>query len=275
MKKTHRLAPDYDLEYKEKKEDLGFWADLVKKLKVTSVTELGVGTGRVLFPLVESCFFQLKKAVGIEVDESLLSQAREKLRGEYPSIKSKIKLHQADMRSFELKEKFDFIFIPFNTFSLVYDLEERLTVLRQVKKHLTTQGYFAFEVYAPNLLKLWEKSQKRIVSRKEFLNKVRGVKLVRIRTARYYPASQIIENRYDYKKYRLEDNKLIEKYSTKFRLYKTFPNELRLMLKMSGLSLIHFWGNYQGNKFNDDSSKMIVVAKNNRNPKGLGTKFSS
>jgi ubiquinone/menaquinone biosynthesis C-methylase UbiE len=83
VKKTSRLAPDYELEYKEKKDDLFFWVKLVQEFGACSVLELGVGTGRVLFPLVESLGGQVEKAVGVEVDKALLSQARKKLKGQY------------------------------------------------------------------------------------------------------------------------------------------------------------------------------------------------
>lgn len=260
MEKTHRLAPDYELEYQEKKEDLDFWIKLVKDLKVESILELGLGTGRVLFLLVQALGQQVKKAVGLEVDADLLTQAKKKLHREYPGIKGKIRLIKADMRSFKLKDKFDFIFIPFNTFCLIYELEDRLSVLKQVRKHLKLGGYFAFEVYAPKLELLSELAKKGKTTKKEFLDKAKGVKLVRVRKSRYYSASQIIDTEYRYRKYD-SAGALIDKYATKFKLYKFFPSELRLLLERSGFSIKHFWGDYQRNKFSDDSRRMIIVAK--------------
>ena len=264
MKQTSRLAPDYELEYKGKKDDLSFWIKLVRDLGAHSVLELGVGTGRVLFPLVDSLREQVKKAVGIEIDKVLLSQAREKLKRRYQKINSKVRLVRADMRSFEVKDRFDFIFIPFNTFSLIYELRDHLAVLRAVKKHLKQKGHFALEVYAPNLSRLTRKFQRKVISRKEFLDKAQGIKLVRMRTARYYPASQVINNRYDFKKYRLKDKRLIERYSTTFKLYKFFPTELRFLLESKGFLIEHFWGDYERNEFGNDSKKMIVIAKKSR-----------
>jgi SAM-dependent methyltransferase len=172
-----------------------------------------------------------------------------------------VRLVEEDMRLLDLKERFDFIFIPFNTFSLIYELQDRLAVLRVIKKHLKRKGYFVFEIYAPNLSNLAKKSRRKVVTRKEFWDKAQGIKLVRTRTARYHPASQVINNRYDFKKYQLKDEKLIEKYSTTFKLYKFFPSELRLLLESNGFLIKHFWGDYQRNEFGNDSKKMIVVAK--------------
>lgn len=261
MKKTYRFAPDYELEYKERTLDLDFWIKLVKELKVKSVLELGVGTGRVFFPLVDKLYSQLEQAVGIDADSLILSQAKKKLSSEFSRLKDKVELKKADMRDFRLKEKFDFIFIPYNTFSMIDELDDRLKVLKAVREHLAVSGYLGFEVYAPNLLFLWKRSLKDIVTKKEFWDKKEGIRLVRIRTKRYHPARQVIDNRFNYQRYRLKDNKLIDEYSTDFKLYKFFPIEMRLLLRIAGFSIVHFWGNYQRSDFNDDSTKMIVVAK--------------
>lgn len=260
MKRTHRLAPDYKLEYQGKRGDLDFWIKLVKDFKANSILELGVGIGRVLFPLVKALDRQVKKAVGLDIDNNLLVQAQSKLKREYPKIEAKIDLVRADMRSFELKDKFDFIFISFNTFSLIYKLEDRLAVLKRIKKHLKPAGYFAFEVYAADLEKLTQKLKQRR-TQKEFIDKQKGIRLARIRIAKYHPASQIIDNKYIFKKYKVGTGKLIDEYSTTFKLYKFFPTELGLMLKMAGFSMIHFWGDYSRSEFTDDSGKMIIVAK--------------
>lgn len=260
MRRTHRRAPDYELEYKNKKEDLDFWIKLVKDLKVKSILELGVGTGRVLFPLVKALNQQVKKAVGLEVDANLLAQTKKKLHRDYSEIEDKIELIKADMRSFVLKDRFDFIFIPFNTFSLIYKLEDHLVVLEVVKKHLKPRGYFAFEVYAPKLELLSRLAKKERVTKKEFLDEAEGVRLIRVRKSRYYPASQVIDTEYRYRKYDSNDT-LIDKYDTKFKLYKFFPTELSLLLKNAGFLIEYFWGDFQRNEFGDDSRRMIVVVK--------------
>jgi len=263
MKQTSRLAPDYELEYKGKKDDLPFWIELVRDLEAHSILELGIGTGRVLFPLVKALGQQVKKTAGLEVDVHLLAQAKKKLHHEYPDIEDKVRLIRADMRSFKLKDKFDFIFIPFNTFSLIYELEDRLSLLKTVKKHLKLSGCFTFEVYAPKLELLSRLAKKERVTKKEFLDEAEGIRLVRARKARYYPASQIIDTEYGYKKYN-STGVLIKRYVTKFKLYKFFPTELRLLLENAGFSIKHFWGDYARTKFTDDSRRMIIVAKKKR-----------
>lgn len=260
MKKTYRLAPDYELEYSQKRQDLFFWVGLAHDLGACSILELGVGTGRVLFPVARGLGEKLKKAVGLDADVNLLKTARRKLHKDYHKIESRVELIQGDMRSFKLKDKFDFIFIPFNSLSMIYKPEDQLAVLKNVRTHLRKGGFLCFEVYAPKLDMLARLASEERITQKEFQDKKEKVRLVRERRSKYNPKTQVIDTQYHYRKYDASGS-LIDEYQTSFKLYKFFPAQLRLLLKKAGFTIKHLWGDYEKNDFDSSSKKIIIVAR--------------
>lgn len=263
MKFTWRRQSDYELEYGRKKNDILFWAGLIKELKVKSILELGVGNGRVFFPLLKFLGTQLEKAAGLDVDEELLAEARRKLGSHPRQLKPKIWLIKQDMRFFNLGQKFDFIFIPFSSFALIFSPADQKKVLTAVSRHLQPRGYFALEVFAPDLPALAKKTGKWVVEKKEVVDGKKGLRLVRARRSTYHPATQISQTKDHYQRLQLNSDRLLEEYLTSFKVYKFFPRELRLLLENQGFKIKHFWGDYQRHQFADDSQKMIVVARKN------------
>ena len=111
---------------------------------------------------------------------------------------------------------------------------------------------------------MFQLAKKEKVTKKEFRDEAKGVKLIRTRKSRYSPANQVIDTEYQYQKYD-SGGVLIDKYITKFKLYKFFPTELRLLIENNGFSIEHFWGDYERNEFGDDSERMVILAKKRSN----------
>jgi ubiquinone/menaquinone biosynthesis C-methylase UbiE len=76
------------------------------------VLELTTGTGRVLSPIAKAGF----DIVGVDISEEMLALAGAKGEQEDAAIRKRVKLHQADMTSFELKQFFPLAIIPFRAF---------------------------------------------------------------------------------------------------------------------------------------------------------------
>ena len=75
------------------------------------ILELGCGTGRILIPLAQAGF----QAVGMELYSSMLKVAREKIAQLDEPVRKRIKLIQADMSDFSLKQRFNMAYISANT----------------------------------------------------------------------------------------------------------------------------------------------------------------
>ncbi len=75
------------------------------------ILELGCGTGRILIPLAQAGFH----VAGIELYSSMLKIAGEKIAELDESVRKRIKLIQADMSDFSLKQRFNMVYISTNT----------------------------------------------------------------------------------------------------------------------------------------------------------------
>ena len=79
--------------------------DIPMYLKGTSphlgVLECGMGTGRITMPLAQSG----RPVVGVDNSDAMLEELKSKL-GDDPSVRTKIKIVKADLRSFNLDESF-------------------------------------------------------------------------------------------------------------------------------------------------------------------------
>lgn len=125
-------------------EDIPYWLELASRT-FGAILELGCGTGRVLLPLARAghtCW-------GLDNDPAMLEFCAHQID---PQLRARIHLVQADMRTFQLPEKFSLILLPCNTLSTLAELDlERL--LKNVFKHLAPGGCFTCSLANPELLR--------------------------------------------------------------------------------------------------------------------------
>jgi SAM-dependent methyltransferase len=123
-------------------EDIPMWLALAKQ-NPGPILELGCGTGRVTLPLMEVADY----VCGIDYDFQMLSFLRKQLNSKFNSNRV---CFQADITCFHLKKLFSLILLPCNTYSGLTK-DERLSVLRQVNKHLKPGGVFVVSMPNPDL----------------------------------------------------------------------------------------------------------------------------
>ncbi|GMU54997.1 MAG: hypothetical protein AMXMBFR33_41430 [Candidatus Xenobia bacterium] len=112
------------------------------------VVELGFGSGRVGLELAR-CGHEV---IGVDRSEAMLEQARERLKGERPETRERVRLVQASMTDFELDFKSHLIYVPFSAFLHLRTQAEQRACLRQVRKHL--KGFFAGSFFRPDPARL-------------------------------------------------------------------------------------------------------------------------
>gem|GEM_PF-4388172 len=67
------------------------------------------------------------------------------------------------MRTFDLPETYDIIFIPFNSIHHLYNNQDFFNTLLSVKKHLKKDGYFIFDCFNPNIHYIVQAEQQELV----------------------------------------------------------------------------------------------------------------
>jgi len=129
--------------------DVEFFADEARR-SGGPVLEIGCGTGRILIPTARAGI----EIVGLDNSPRMLKYCRENLAGESPETRSRIRLVQGNMLSFDLSGKFPLVTMPFRPFQHLLTVGEQLECLRRVHLHIEEGGRFILDLFNPWLEKL-------------------------------------------------------------------------------------------------------------------------
>ena len=225
--------------------DLKFYKKWLPKKKEARILELCCGTGRLTLPIAKDGY----KISGVDITSSMLDQANAKAL----EAGLTIDFIKADIRTLDLPEKYDLIFIPFNSIHHLYQNDDLFQVFNVVKSHLKENGLFLLDCYNPNIQYIieGEKEQKEIA---EYITKD-GRKILIKQKMHYENKTQINRIEWHY----FINNKFDSIQNLDMRLY--FPQELNSYLEHNGFKIIHKFGNFKEEEFNNSSEKQIFVCK--------------
>ncbi|KKB58640.1 class I SAM-dependent methyltransferase [Parabacteroides gordonii] len=225
--------------------DLQFYKKWLPKNKEAKILELCCGTGRLTVPIAKAGY----NICGVDYTSSMLEQAKVKAS----EAGLEINFIEADIRSLNLQEKFDFIFIPFNSIHHLYKNEDLFKAFNGVKNYLKEEGLFLLDCFNPNIQYIveGEKEQKKIA---EYTTKDGRAVLIK-QTMRYESATQI--NRIEWHYFINGEFHSIQ--NLDMRLF--FPQELDSYLEGAGFEIIHKFGSFEEERFENKSEKQIFVCK--------------
>jgi SAM-dependent methyltransferase len=225
--------------------DLQFYKRWLPKEKDARILELCCGTGRLTLPIAKDGY----TISGVDYTSSMLEQA--KLKASEAGLD--IEFIEADIRTLDLPEKYDLIFIPFNSIHHLYKNEDLFKAFNVVKNHLKDGGLFLLDCFNPNIQFIVEseKEQKKIA---EYTTKDEREVLIK-QLMRYENKTQI--NRIAWHYY--IDGAFNSIQNLDMRLF--FPQELDSYLEGNGFNIIHKFGDFEEEAFNDTSEKQIFVCQ--------------
>lgn len=230
-----RIAEVYDDFYPEiERESIDLLHDLANGGRVL---ELGIGTGRFALPLAE----QGLEVVGIDASPAMIEKLRAKPGGDEIRV---VEGSFADFPPALDGERFDLIFVVFNTFFALLTQEEQVQCFRSAARHLAENGHFLIEAFAPDLTRFTDGQTVRVVQLSE--NEVR-LEASEVDVAKQQIASHHVVITVDGPRL----------YPVKLRY--AWPSELDLMAKLAGLSLRDRWSSWQKEPFDKKSGKHISV----------------
>lgn len=96
---------------------------------------------------------------------------------------------QGDMRNFILNEKFDMIFVPFNSIHCLYQNKDFISTLQSIYKHLEDDGYFIIDYFNPSLEYIVENTKKSLIIADYITEDERRIKI--IQTMEYQEITQL------------------------------------------------------------------------------------
>jgi SAM-dependent methyltransferase len=236
-----RIATVYDSFYPGHEEGA---IDLLFELAAGGrVLELGIGTGRMALPLAERGL----EVLGIDASPAMTERLRAKPGGDRIRV---VQGSFAEMPAALDGERFDLIFVVFNTFFALLTQEEQVQCFRSAAAHLTNAGLrrgpgcFLIEAFVPDLARYEDGQAVRLVHLSQ--------DAVRLDVAQLDPVAQQIASQHV-----VLTEEGLQLYPVKLRY--AWPTELDLMAELAGLTLQHRWGSWRKDPFTKESGKHISV----------------
>ncbi|TAI47606.1 class I SAM-dependent methyltransferase [Flagellimonas allohymeniacidonis] len=225
--------------------DLQFYKRWLPKNKGARILELCCGTGRLTIPIAKEGY----DICGVDFTPSMLKQARAKAS----KAELDIEFIEADIRTLDLPEKYDLIFIPFNSIHHLYKNEDLFQALRGVKKHLKEGGQFLLDCFNPDIRYVVE-AEKEQMQIAEYTTED-GREVVIKQNMRYENKTQINRIEWHY----FINGTFDSTQNLDMRLF--FPHELDAYLKVNGFAIVHKFGSFKEEPFQDDSEKQIFICR--------------
>lgn len=230
-------------------DDLPFYLRWLKKRENGNILELCCGTGRLTIPLAQEGY----NITGVDNNGSMLRQAEEKAR----KLNISIRFIESDIRTLDLPEVYDIIFIPFNSIHHLYTNQDFFDMLITVEKHLKDDGYFLFDCFNPNIHYIvHSEKEKNIIA--EYSTKD-GREVVIKQTMTYENETQINRIKWHY----FINGKPDSIQDLDMRMF--FPKELDAYLSLYGFKIINKFGGFEEEIFQNKSEKQIFICKKNNN----------
>lgn len=223
--------------------DLQFYQKWLPANKDSLILELCCGTGRLTLPIAKDGY----NISGVDYTPSMLEQAKSKAT----EAGLEINFIQADIRTLDLQKKFNFIFIPFNSIHHLYRNEDLFKALACVKNHLKEEGLFLLDCFNPNIQYIVNNEKDQTVLAEYTTGD--GRKVLIKQTMRYESASQINRIEWHY----FINGEFHSTQNLDMRLF--FPQELDSYLEQAGFNIIHKFGGFGEESFDDKSEKQIYI----------------
>ena len=222
------------------------------------VLELGAGTGRITIPIAEDGI----RVTALDLDAGMLDKLRQKAAALSPDVAARISVHQGDMRSFTLGDRYALVAIPFRAFLHNVTPDDQLATLRSAHAHLRPGGELALNVFHPSL---------------EYMAANAGASagVWRWRATSTLDGGGFVvysdTTRYDTVKQRLKSMIRTEEFGADGALQRTdmmhlelaylYPSDLESLLEQAGFQLLRMSGDFHGRPFERDGDELVIEAR--------------
>jgi SAM-dependent methyltransferase len=221
------------------------------------VLELGAGTGRVTLAIA---------AAGVSIhaldsDTAMLQALGSKLSARPAEVQARVSVVSADMRTFDLGERFALIICPFRAFLHNVTESDQLACLKQVRQHLRPRGRFAFNVFHPSLTFMAQHAGplegvwrwgKTCALRS-------GGWVVQSEADRYDTVRQVVHSLHRYEVYG-PDGTLDRTSMLRLDLAYLYPADIRRLLAAAGFREVTIKGGFDGREFTRDDEELVIEA---------------
>ncbi|UCH56895.1 MAG: class I SAM-dependent methyltransferase [Candidatus Bathyarchaeota archaeon] len=230
------------------KDDAPFYIELAHSHGDRAL-ELGVGTARLAIQLAREGV----ETWGIDNSPHMLRAAEANLRREPPEVRSRVRLELADVRGFNLSERFGLVYFPSCSFDHILLKEDQVQALSNIREHVAPGGVYAFELtHIPEL-----KPESGWFVQEKTLDEHRGV--VRTGYHRTDPEKRTMTINLWYEL--CHDGRILERYFESGEVCIHSPEGVRALLEEAGFEVEAWYGGHDKREFTPESELMVVVAR--------------
>ena len=229
--------------------DAAFYLALARRAR-GPVLELGCGSGRVLLPIAREGI----ACTGLDSSRAMLARLARQGRPK------DLRLVRGRMQDFDLPGKrFALIYSAFRAFQHLLTVEEQLSCLAAVRRHLAPGGLFAFDVFAPKLdrIAILEETET-----PEGRWREGDTEIVRLTSVRRDPAAQVMDVTFRHELRRAGSPPESETVTTKMRYL--FRFEIEHLLFRAGFSKVEIFGGFDRRPYDYFSGETVILAKGRR-----------
>jgi len=208
---------------------------------VSSILELGCGTGRVTLPLAHHCGY----IHGIDLSPAMISICREKIARAYLPPR-RIKVEIGDISGFDLGRRFDLIIAPFRVLQNLETDAQVDGLFACIARHLAPGGSCILNVFKPNrdpqgLREGWVSGEEQL----EWEVPVEGGRLACYNRRPRMDAEKLVL--YPELIYRLYEGEELQEESVLMIAMRCFyPDDFINLIRGHGFEILDRWGGYQG-----------------------------
>jgi SAM-dependent methyltransferase len=204
------------------------------------ILEMASGTGRLAVPLIKKGF----NYTGVELSEPFVEFTKKKLT----SIKSVHDIVQGDMKNIDLKKKYGFIFICFNSICHLLTNKDLSKFFNCVYAHLLDGGLFLIDTFVPNPIFLYRPNLKTHVMEFDLPN---GEQCIVNEVNQYDPDTQINQIKWFFESSKVDQ--------FLFDMHMIYPDTMDRLLSESGFKIYNKFGDYDKSPFSSESHLQIYL----------------
>ena len=242
----------YDRVYSYLEHDIPFYIQQAISNEA-AVLELGSGTGRISVPIGKSGF----EITGIDISGEMVKVAN--IKAMNAQISETCHFHQGDMRTFELKEQFGLIIMPFRSFQSMLTVENQQKALSNIKKHLQPGGVLVMDLVAPDveLIALGDPMPFHV---RDVPQEDTGHKLIIWGQNSWNGLTQVNSTRLIIHEVD-QHGEVISQIYRDFPIRYTFRYEMEHLLHRSGFQPVALYGGFNGEPFEEGSEDQVWISK--------------
>jgi SAM-dependent methyltransferase len=241
----------YDLDYAGMDDDWPLIQGFAARCG-SPILELACGTGRVLLPLAQ----EGHRVTGVDVSPAMLERARQKVTAQ--GLDERVTLVEQDMRHLDLDECYHLAFIVANSFLHMLTVEDQLSVLSGVRRHLQPGGLFLVDVFNPDLSRLLD-AEGRVTLEKVMTDSETGRRIMKFHAQRADLGQQLVHITFIVDEVDAQGG--VQRTLLPFSLRYLFRGELELLLWQAGFEVEAIYGSHELGQFSGDSERLIAVAR--------------